>query len=118
MSDRPRLDTTGYKYGIDTNIIAPDIIEQRIDLGGGIIHRVLNTAEEQARQRLIELGWTPPKAAGSRDPYDMIAEALWRLHVPEARERNWTWGADISRYYAEKYREAARAMVPSPIILP
>lgn len=41
-----------------------------------------------------------------RDPYDLIAEGLWRLHVPEAVD--WAWGYDVSQYYAAKYRKAAR----------
>lgn len=43
-----------------------------------------------------------------RNPTDMIAEAMWKLHVPEAE--NWVWGYDISREYAEKYRRAAKSI--------
>lgn len=41
-----------------------------------------------------------------RDPHDLIAEGLWRLHVPEAID--WAWGYDISQFYAAKYRKAAK----------
>jgi hypothetical protein len=36
------------------------LIEQTIDLRGDIHRTVMNTADQQIRQALIELGWTPP----------------------------------------------------------
>lgn len=42
-----------------------------------------------------------------RDPHDLIAEGLWRLHVPEAVD--WGWGYDVSQYHASKYRKLAKA---------
>jgi len=48
------------EYRVDTAIDGP-IIHQTIDLAGSIIRRVMNTAEDQTKQALIALGWTPPK---------------------------------------------------------
>lgn len=43
-----------------------------------------------------------------RDPIDMIAEAMWRIHVPEATD--WVWGKDISQHWAQRYRDAAKTI--------
>jgi hypothetical protein len=43
----------------------------------------------------------------ARDPYDMIAEALWRIHVRDALKSNWAWGFDVSRHYFDHYTRLA-----------
>jgi hypothetical protein len=49
-----------HKVTVETLFTDAGLIEQTIDIAGSIHRRVLNTQEEQIRQALIALGWTPP----------------------------------------------------------
>lgn len=43
------------------------------------------------------------------DPYELITEAIWRIHTPEAA--NWTFPRDLSGHYHDRYRKAARKLI-------
>lgn len=46
--------------GVQTSVSTDGLIEQQIDILGETHRRILNTAEQQIRDALIALGWTPP----------------------------------------------------------
>lgn len=46
---------------ISTTVLADDfVIQEMIDLAGRFTRKVLDTQEQQIKQALISLGWTPP----------------------------------------------------------
>lgn len=47
---------------VETSFTEAGLIEQRVDIGGEVSRRVLDTCEEQIRLTLIAMGWTAPGA--------------------------------------------------------
>lgn len=54
------IDARRWRMGVGTDIHPGGLIVQTIDLAGEVQRRVLDTAEQQVRNALIALGWTPP----------------------------------------------------------
>lgn len=57
---KPEGADDSYKINIRTDVFRDGVIEQTDSVMGQIMRRVLDTREEQVRQALIMLGWTPP----------------------------------------------------------
>jgi len=61
------------RYEISTNINKGNIIEQTVrliqyDIIEDITHTITNIQEEQIKQALINLGWTPPSIPSTSQP--------------------------------------------------
>lgn len=53
-----------YGYKVDTEVVGEEIAQEVVYEAGQlrevVLRQVLNTLDQQARQALIALGWTPP----------------------------------------------------------
>ncbi len=53
--------TDSFKLDVQTSFTNDGLIKQTTEIGGQIIRTVINTQDEQIRNALIGLGWTPPE---------------------------------------------------------
>lgn len=96
-----------------STIIAGDIIAQRVDIAGEIRGQFLDTADRQARDALIELGWTPPSDWHPIEEHDGAEGHCWGFWRA-VRSYDANGGIGICRFRAGEWWTVHGGKVKAP----